>query len=106
AVQLWRCPMYLAADQPQADGERGFDNLFVLTAIVVLLVMGPLEIVIACTAMNADFYGKIFVPSGPVNQLTSGRNQRVSATVDMIPSAEAVMLNQLVKDERVATLRL
>jgi hypothetical protein len=56
--------MYSTLTSPEFPAtKQAFDDLFLWTAIVVLLIMGPLEILIACTAFNTDVYNNIFVPT-------------------------------------------
>ena len=82
---------------------RDADNLFFWTAIVVLLIMGPLEVIIACTAINDDFFGKVFSPA-PMPFARS--HHRPVSDIRLVPAADASDIEQIVKDEHAVTVRL
>lgn len=62
--------MYSTFTSPDfTPSKNDFDGLFLWTAIVVLLIMGPLEVLIAYTALNPVMYGQMFTPSQPQHQV-------------------------------------
>jgi hypothetical protein len=97
--------MYSTLTSPEIPTKSEFDGLFLWTAIVVLLVMGPLEVLIACTALNLDMYGMMFAPAS--QQSINVKNRRISASPEeMSTKVEPAMLVRMVKEEHIATVRL
>jgi hypothetical protein len=98
--------MYSTLTSPEAPVKNEFDGLFLWTVIVVLLVMGPLEVIIACTALNGDLYGKIFAPASQ-QTISVSKNRPISLnSQDLSSPVEPAMLARIVKEEHLVTVRL
>jgi hypothetical protein len=98
--------MYSTLTSPERPVKNEFDGLFLWTVIVVILVMGPLEVIIACAAFNGDLYSKIFAPASQ-QTISVSKNRRISANSDELAAPlEPATLARMVVEEHLATVRL